>query len=246
MKRRLISLTSAVVMLLTLAVGCATGTSNPSGGNTPANENTAQLVVAMNPILVYDDGEAIIAYNDVKNAIKADFENATLTTMHQSTAWHWAYKSADSWKKRAIYTLDKWTNGAGVKAKSAYSYTYNNEGTTSLATYYAQSTELTPYGAADQVPDYGLLLSVTGGEEEALTYTVQKDGILNVAEGFVTAIQSVAGVNTGFLAEDGTARSASFRMMVNGVQVWSGTLCNSTAAPTAWPSPLWPTIRSLT
>ena len=231
MKRRLISLTSAVVMLLTLAVGCATGTSNPSGGNTPANENTAQLVVAMNPILVYDDGEAIIAYNDVKNAIKADFENATLTTMHQSTAWHWAYKSADSWKKRAIYTLDKWTNGAGVKAKSAYSYTYNNEGTTSLATYYAQSTELTPYGAADQVSDYGLLLSVTGGEEEALTYTVQKDGILNVAEGFVTAIQSVAGVNTGFLAEDGTARSASFRMMVNGVQVWSGTLCNSTAAP---------------
>ncbi|MBE6778725.1 MAG: glycosyl hydrolase family protein [Ruminococcaceae bacterium] len=232
MKKRLISLTSAVVMLLTLVVGCAgDGAADPSGGKDKANENNAQLVVAMNPIFVYDDGEAIIAYNDIKNAIKADYQNATLTTMHQTTAWSWAYKAGESWKKRDIYTLDKWTNGSGKQAKSAYSYTYNNEGTSSLASYAVQSTELTTYANTDKVPDYGLLLSVSGAEEEALTFTVQKDGMLNVAEGFITAVQSVAGVNTGFLAEDGTARSASFRMMVNGVQVFSGTLCNSTASP---------------
>ncbi len=230
MKKRLIALTAAVVMLLTLAVGCAGGTSNPGGDSGKTNANNAQLVVALNPILVYDDGDTVIAYNDVKNAAKADFENSTISALHQSTAWQWLYKKDDGWKKRAIYTLDKWTNGSGAKAKSAYSYTFNNEGTTSLASYYAKNVELTPYGAADSVPDYGLLLSVSGNEEEAVAYTVQKDGILNVAEGVVTAIQSVAGVNTGFLAEDGTARSASFRILLNQKQVYSGTLCNSTAS----------------
>ena len=232
MKKRLIAVFAAVVMLLTLAVGCAGGTSNPGGDPGKTNANNAQLVVALNPILVYDDGDTVIAYNDVKNATKADFENSTLTTLHQSTAWQWVYKKDDAWKKRAVYTLDKWTNGSGAKAKTAYSYAFNNEGTTSLASYYAQSVELTPYGTADSVPDYGLLLSVSGSEEEAVAYTVQKDGILNVAEGVITAIQSVAGVNTGFLAEDGTARSASFRIMLNQKQVFSGTLCNSTASET--------------
>ena len=232
MNKRLLSLTSALVMLLTLAVGCAgIGTSNPSGGQTSANENTAQLVVAMNPILVYDDGETVIAYNDVKNATKADFEGATLTALQQNTGWSWMYKIPGNWKKRAAYTLDKWTNGSGAKAKSTFAYAYNNEGTTSLASYYAQTTELTAYGDTDSLPDYGLLLSVTGSEEEAITYTVQKDGILNLAPGVFTAVQSVAGVNTGFLAEDGTARSASVRVLLNDLQVFSGTLCNSTASP---------------
>ncbi len=232
MKIRLLSLASAVVMLLTLAVGCAdVGTSNPSGGKTEANENTAQLVVAMNPIFVYDDGETVIAYNDIKNATKADFEGATLTSLQQNTGWSWMYKIPDNWKKRAPYALDNWTNGSGAEAKNTFAYAYNNERTTSLTSYYAQSTELTTYGETDTIPDYGLLLSVTGGEEEAITYTVQKDGILNVAEGVFTAIRSVAGVNTGFLAEDGTPRSASIRVMLNDLQVFSGTLCNSAASP---------------
>jgi len=233
MKTRVIALISAIIMLLTLAVGCGESTTDPAGGKDKANANNAQLVVAMNPILVYDDnGGAIIGYNDVKNALKDDFTGASLTALHKNTNWQWMYKVDDAWKKRAIYTMDNWTNGSGAEAKSAYAYTFNNEGTTSLSTYAAQTTELTPYGAGDTVSDYGLLLSVSGKEEEGIAYTVQKDGILNMAAGSVTAVQSVAGVNTGFLAEDGTPRSASVRILLNKKQVWSGTLCNSTASAT--------------
>lgn len=247
MKRRVIALTSAVVMLLALAVGCAgNGTSDPTGADTP-NHKEAQLTVAVNPILYYDDGTSVIAYNDVKNATRADFDAASLTALHQKTAWMWAYRTANGWKERAAYQLDKWQNGAGVKAKKAYAYSYNASGTTSLASYYAQSTELTTYSEAQKVPDYGLMLSVTGKEEEALCYTVQKDGVMNVAEGSFTAVQAVAGIQTGFLAEDGTPRSASVRILINDKQLWSGTLCNSTAAPDgkAVTALSFPTIKDL-
>ncbi len=231
MKMRLISLLSAVVMLLTLAVGCAgNGTATPGGNGMPTNENKAQLVVAVSPILYFDDGQAVVAYNDVKNAMKADFEGATLAAIHQSTAWNWMYRVPNNWKKRAIYELDNWQNGTGYEAKSAFSYSFNEAGTTSLASYRTETTELTPYTPTDNLPAQGLLLSVSGSEEEALTYTVQRDGTLNLSAGVITAVQAVAGVNTGFLAEDGTARSASVRILVNDVQLYSGTLCNSTAA----------------
>ena len=232
MKTRLISIISAVVMLLTLAVGCAdTGAPNPAGGEKPTAAEP-QLVIAMNPILFYgEDNTSVIAYNEIRNAIKTDYTNAGLNALHQSTAFSWAYNGSAGWQKRGIHTLESWKNGAGAVSSGDYAYTYNAAGSTSLATYSSQYTALGTYGAADTVPDHGLLMSVTGNEEEALSYTFQKDGVLNLSAGVFTAVKSVTGVATGFLAEDGTARSASVRVLINDKQVYSGTLCNSTAAP---------------
>jgi len=230
MKYRLVSIASAVVMLLALVVGCTdSGAANPTGQEQATR--TPQLVVAMSPILVYDDGDTIIPYNDIKNASKTDYQQATLTSLTGTTPYNWMFKGEAGWKKREAYTLDTWIGGAGARAKGLYAYAYNNEGTTSLGTYSTKQTALTAYDAEADLPQNGLLLSVTGSQEEALTYTVQKDGVLNLVGGSYVAVKSVAGAETGFLAEDGTARSASFRILVNDVQVYSGTLCNSTASP---------------
>jgi len=227
MKTRIVSIISAVALLLTLGVGCAvTSTSDPTGGQSTV---APQLVVAVNPIFIYDDGETVIAYNDVKNATQTDYEGATVSSLHTDTAWSWMYKIPDNWKKRSVYTMERWNNGAGAKAKGVYAYAFNETGTTALASYHSHLNELTPYSTADVMPEYGLLLSAAAGEEEALTYTVQRTGNLHIAAGSVSAVKAVAGVNTGFLAEDGTSRQASVRLLINNVQVWSGTLCNSTA-----------------
>ncbi len=231
MKNRMIALTAALLLLLALFAGCAdTPAVDPAPKPTPIKK--AQLVVAMNPILVDETGAATVAYNDVKNAIKSDREAQALTAMTQGTDWRWAYKSdgvTEDWKPRATYALDRWMNGAGVTAKKLSGYAFTGDGTLSLASYTTAGTALAAY-TGDSVPAMGLLVSVTGDKEEALTYTAPKDGTLAMPTGTITAIEEVAGVKTGFLAEDGTPRSASIRILLNNKQIWSGTLCNSTAA----------------
>ncbi len=232
MNKRVVSVLLAAVLLLSLVAGCADTGKNPTpgGSNTPAGQNAAQLTIAINPVFVYDDNETVIAYNDIKNAAQADNETASLTSLYGDTAWQWVYNKGDRAQARPIYGLSNWQSGAGIKAKGFLAYAFNETSTSQLSTYRSQASQLKAYSEGDKIPELGLLMSVSGKEEEAICYTLPKDGSVNVAAGFITAIQSVAGVNTGFLAEDGTPRSASLRLMVNSKQLWSGTLCNSTAA----------------
>ena len=228
MKRRLAVLSVLALMLMCFS-GCKNNNKTRSETDEPSkNEKKAQMVVAMNPILVIDKEDAVIAYNDVKNAIKDDYTSSTLTSMDLNTGWQWVAQATDGWKKRAIYDLGKWTNGAGETVKTL-AYAYSNDRKTSLASYTIQSTSLTAYNSGS-IPEYGLLVSVSSNQEEAICYTVQQDGVLTIPEGMMTAIESVAGVKTGFLAEDGTPRKAAVRIMVNNQQLWSGSFANSTAA----------------
>ncbi len=231
MKKRLIALVMALAMAVTLLAGCGAETeTKKKKKDNPTSENVAQFAVAINPILAYDDGTSVVAFNDIKNAVKSDREGNTLAALYNDTGWEWSYKLDDtSWKSRATYALDSWTNGAGATGKKAVAYSFTDTGSTSLMPFAASSTPLETY-QGDAVPDYGLILSGVAGEEEALTYTVDRDGKLRIPASTVTAISSVGGVETGFLAEDGTPRLASVRIMVNDQQVFSGTLCNATAA----------------
>ncbi len=227
MRKRIVALLAAAALLASLAMGC----SNKGTVEEPAGEkgNQAQLVVAMNPVFLYDDNATVIAYNDIKNAVRTDREASNLTALYQTTAWKWAYQEDTYWQQRGIYELRKWRNGAGKSAKKTYAYALNADGSVSLGSYAAGTTALTTY-QGETVPDCGLLLSVTGQKEEALCYTVAQDGVLFITAGTITAIEAVDGVKTGFLAEDGTPRKASVRILRNGVQLWSGTLQNTTAA----------------
>ncbi len=224
MKKRIIALIGAIVMLAVFFTACGNGGTQQGGKPT---DNLPQLTVAMNPVLVFD-GATVIPYNDMNKAMAQDSQNSSLTAIANSN-WSWVHSDEGAWTRRAVYNFGRWTNGAGAKAKGVFSYYYNDNAAISLGVYNAKSVELATYQNEEVTPT-GILLSAVAGEEEALCYTVPEDGALTVAAGTITAIEQVAGVKTGFLAEDGTARSASVRILVNNKQLYSGTLANSTAA----------------
>ena len=231
MKKRLAAVTVTLFTMLSFFSGCEPKEQSPPDSSTD-NEpvNKAQLVLALNPILTFDDGSNAIAYNDIKNAMTSDRETASLASMYNDTDWQWTYRQGADWKKRATYSLAKWKNGMGTSPQNVLdAYTFIDDGTISMMSYATQAMDVTAY-PGNTVPDVGILLSVSGGEEEALCYTVGTSGKMTIPAGTVTAVQSVAGVETGSLAEDGTVRRAAVRITVNSREIWSGQLANSTAA----------------
>ena len=233
MTKRIIALISALVLLLTFFTACGntgTGTgSTPQAGDVPQQKNDPQLVIAANPVIVYDDGTTAIAYNDMNAAMAADSQASNLSAITDSV-WSWVYADDDgAWVDRAVYGFGRWKSGAGTQAKGAFAYAFNEAASISLGVYNLKNQEIVSY-QDEEIPSVGVLLSAVAGEEEALHYTVQQDGVITIPAGTLTAVEQVAGIKTGFLAEDGTARSASVRITVNSAQVYSGTLQNSTAA----------------
>ncbi len=220
MNKKIIALLLTLVLIVSAFAGC-TPTNNKQ-------ERKPQLVVAMNPILSYENGNNIIAFNDVKNAMSNDQSAASLTALADDTDLVWVYKQGADWKKRGIYGLDKWRNGGYISADKLQAYTFLNDGTISLMPYTTQAAKLNTY-QGEEPTAAGILLSVSGNEEEALGYQITESGTIGIPAGKITAIESVGGVKTGFLAEDGTKRSAVIKFIVNTRVVWSGEFCNSTA-----------------
>ncbi len=228
MKKRILALLTVFALVLAAFSGCAPQqeTETPDGGE--AQPRKPQVVVAFNPILVFGDGSTDIAFNDVKNAMSADREAASLTSLADTTAWTWAYKLGEDWKQRGIYGMAKWRNGASVSTDNLNAYSFSNDGTISLMPYTTQASALTTY-QGETPAAAGLLLSVAGTEEESLCYQFTQDATLGFPTGKITAIESVGGVKTGFLAEDNTERSAVVKFVLNTREIWAGELCNSTA-----------------
>ncbi len=227
MKKRIISLVLILILTVSAFAGCG---KEPTVVNKPVNkqERKPQLVVAMNPILAYENGSNKIAFNDIKNAMSSDQKAATLTSLTDNTDWVWVYKQGEDWKKRGIYGLEKWRNGGYVSANKLSAYSFLNDGTISLMPYTTKAAKLSTY-QNEEPTAAGVLLSVSGNEEEALGFQITESGTIGIPTGKITAIENVGGVKTGFLAEDGTPRSAVIKFVVNTREVWSGEFCNSTA-----------------
>lgn len=227
MKTRILSLILILSLIMTVLAGCG---ENPVAKKviTTKQERKPQLVVAMNPIIISGGTTNIIAFNDVKNAISTDKKSATLTSLTDNTSWIWAYKMGEDWKKRGIYGLDKWRNGDHISADNLSAYSFTSDGTISLMPYTLKAAKLTTY-QGETPENAGVLLSVAGTEEETLCYQIGESGTFSMPTGKITAIESVGGVKTGFLAEDGTERSAVVKFIINTREVWSGEFCNSTA-----------------
>ena len=221
----------SIILILVLTISAFSGCNRQQASvdkNASKQERKPQLVVAMNPILAYENGINKIAFNDVKNAMSDDQKAASLTSLTDTTDWVWAYKQGEEWKKRGIYGLEKWRNGGYVSTDRLNAYSFFNDGTISLMPYTTAVAELTTY-QSEEPPAAGILLSASGKEEEAFCLQITESGTIGIPTGKITAIQSVGGVKTGFLAEDGTERSAVIKFIVNTREIWSGELCNSTA-----------------
>ncbi len=228
MKKRIIALVGALALLLTFFTACG-NTVTPPDGDKPAGSNDPQLVVAVSPIVVYDNDAVVVPFNDINKAMGQDSQSSTLSAIADS-AWGWVYNDSErGWTNRAVYGFGRWKNGAGTQAKGVFAYNFNQAGSNSLGLYDTQSNEIVTY-QDETLPDSGVLLSAGAGAEEGLIHTATQAGSWSLSSGTITAVEQVAGVKTGFLAEDGTARSASIRILFNGAQIWSGTLMNSAAA----------------
>ena len=227
MLKRVLSVIICIVMLVTTFAGCANSTARISFVNKKINK--AQLVVAMNPIFAYDSENYSLAFNDVKNAIQSDSKGATLTSLSNSTNYSWAFRNGENWKHRGIYNLAKWNNGKGVYSNKINAYSFEEDGTISLLAYTTKVVDVKAYDGGT-IPAYGVLLSASGGKQEAICYTVPETGDITIPSGTVTAVQSVDGIKTGFLAEDGTKRSGVIRIIVNGKEYYSDVLVNSAAS----------------
>ena len=225
MKKRIISLILSVVLTISAFAGCG---SQKTEVKEPVEkqERKPQLVLAMNPILSYGDGMSIIAFNDVKNAMISDQKAATLTSLSDKTDWIWVYKLGEDWKKRGIYGLEKWRNGGYASADKLSAYSFMNDGTVSLMPYTTQAAALTTY-QGEEPTNAGVLLSVSGGEEEALGFRITESGTIGIPTGKITAIKTVGGVETGFLADESVAKNAVIKFVVNQRQVWAGEFRNS-------------------
>ena len=225
MNKRWLAAALSAVMLIGSFSGCS---GNKQASTTKKTlEPKPQLVVAANPAVVYDDGTQSVAYNDVKKALKTDREAATLTSLNQAD-WTWVTLTEDNWKKRSIYGLEAWSNGVGAKATSLNAYAFSDDGTVSLLNYTKNSAQLTTY-QNEEIPNAGILFSVGGNNKEALCYVAQRDGIITIPKTSFTAISAVGNIKTGFLAEDGTSRSAVLSIVVNTKTVYEGELANSVA-----------------
>ena len=227
MKRKIISLILVVVFSMSAFAGCSPD-AKKSVVPVQKLERKPQLVVAMNPIIVFGDGTNNIVFNDVKNAVSSDRNAATLTSLSENTQWTWAYKQDEAWKKRGIYGLSKWRNGDYISADKLSAYSFTEDGSVSLMPYSLKSAKLTTY-QGEEPASSGILLSVSGTEEESICYQIADNGTVALPGDKITAIASVGGVKTGFLAEDGTSRSAVVKFIINTRTVWEGQLNNSTA-----------------
>lgn len=223
MKKRLIALTLSALLLLG-TVGCATVTP-PDDPSVPGGTAVAQMAVAVNPFLVYDNGDTVIAYNDIKNAAGSDYAASTHTALADN-GWMWVTKETAGWRQRAVHGLGRWYSGNGATAKNHLAYAFTANSAVSLMSYHTGSHQLTPYGG-DVLSEYGLLLSVTGVTAEGLCYTVKEAGVLNIPTGTVTAVDTVAGLITGYLDDESAPRRATVRLTVNELTLWSGQLTNA-------------------
>ena len=227
MRKRVLALIICIVMLVTSFAGCGNNVAKVDLVDKKIDK--AQLVVALNPIFAYDNDDYSLAFNDVKNAVQSDSKEATLTSLTNSTNYSWAFRNSDSWKYRGIYNLANWNNGKGAVSDKINAYSFDEDGTISLLAYNTNVVDVKAYDGGT-VPSYGLLLSASGKKEEAICYTVPKTGNISIPSGTVTAVESVDGIKTGFLAEDGTKRSGVVKITINSKEYWSDILVNSSAS----------------
>lgn len=224
MKKSIKTIISLFLVCVLFLSGCSI-----SGGSeikiTYPKGKEAQAVVAFNPVM-YLDGEAVLAFNDVNTSIVTDAKGKTLTALSENTSWKWVSNSGGNWKLRSAYSLDNWHNRGNIADGKLKAYSFNNDGTVALMCYAVNQFKVESY-SGDALPDAGILISTSGDRQENLSYIVDNDCNLEIPSGTLTMVKSVGGVETGFLDfEDGSQRTAIVNIMINNTVLWSGEFGN--------------------
>lgn len=222
-------LKSLCIGLTALVVLISAGCSNQQGKKEiiiaePNGE--AQITVAMNPVIEYQEN-SYSAFEGVSQALSDDLSKKDFT-LHESTDWRWMYydEKSEKWTPRTDANVKKWTSA--VKAdnenkEAAYSYAFTKDATTALAPYIKSAIRVSSYAGAS-APKQGVLLSVTGENEEGLCFIAPKSGKVNIGDpdgGSISAVSSVAGAVTDCLENDYCDRGFQVIIYHNGNPLWA-------------------------
>lgn len=219
MKKSFIKALAIILVFSFVLSGCVSDGNTKKTGTSQTKD--IQAVFALNPMF-YLDGESVVAFDDLNKAIYSDATEKTLTSLTNDTEWKWASRNGDNWRLRSVYGLSKWHNGNDVSDSNLKAYSYADDGSVSLMCYDTSRLALKPYGS-DTVEKRGVLMSVSGADEECLTYEIPYDGVLDISSGKLTLIDTVGKVKTGFMdTSDGSIRNATVKLMINNSVIWCG------------------------
>lgn len=214
MNKRILALIMSIVLVLSVFSGCT--------NNKEKLDTTSQLAIAINPILLFDEEETVIAFNDIKDAIVKDQQNNSIDAFKKQTDWTWAYKTGDDWKQRNVYALEKWRNGDNVSSTKFSAYTFTKQGAMAVMPFAAANVNFETFNEVD-LPNTAIAISVSGKEKEALCYQIKKDATMHIPATEIIALKSVDGVKAEFLAE-GSNRTAVVSYILNDRVLWQGEL----------------------
>lgn len=185
----------------------------------------SQFAVALNPILLFDEQETVIAFNDIKDAVVLDQKGNSITALSQNTGWSWVYKKENDWKIRNVYALEKWRNGRNVANSKFSAYTFCQQGSIAVMPIATAGADVKTF-ANEELANAILAVSVSGEEKEALCYKINQDGVMHIPENKITALSQVEGLKADFLEKD-TNNKVAISYVLNERVIWAGEISSA-------------------
>ncbi len=191
------------------------------------SEPVSQFAFALNPILLFDEQETVIAFNAIKDAVVLDQKSNSITALAENTNWSWVYKKDNDWKIRNVYALEKWRNGRNVANTKFSAYTFSPQGSIAVMPIATATADVKTF-ANEELANAILAVSVSGEEKEALCYKIKQDGVMHIPENKITTLSQVEGLKADFLEKDSNNKVA-ISYVLNERVIWAGEIsANST------------------
>lgn len=162
-------ISTALAVLLTVLCGCNAHRQSKKIVKAPKSDVT--YTVALNPSVMFSDGEVESLRNSAAASMPKDIKAKKDFALYSSTPWQWICRKNDGWSLRALRCVSTMFEN---DKKSPYSYKLDDEKATSLSVYDSAKMKLEGVGGAP-VPESGIILMFKGGTEEAIRFTADKD-----------------------------------------------------------------------
>lgn len=225
-------ISTALAVLLTVLCGCNAHRQSKKIVKAPKSDVT--YTVALNPSVMFSDGEVESLRNSAAASMPKDIKAKKDFALYSSTPWQWICRKNDGWSLRALRCVSTMFEN---DKKSPYSYKLDDEKATSLSVYDSAKMKLEGVGGAP-VPESGIILTFKGGTEEAIRFTADKDCDVILSDrtnGGISLVGSVTGHSTDFTVVDGAKTDIITRIYKNGRIYWQEIL-NGQNGNTAFPS----------
>lgn len=213
----------AGLLMVCLLLCCACGSKQPVQKKSRPFEG---YTVAFNPAVKGEDGKIISLRNSTASSVKNDLKQKNYASLYEETDWRvLSHTGVSAWNINKIRKLDLLVNSDG----SPYAYFTDDNDTGAITVYDSSKIDIKGMFGA-QIGNTGVMLSLNGGNETAVCYTVPADGTFGYFDndgGNIALVETVAGKNVNALGENGFKQSLLLRVYVNNRIYWQEILNSS-------------------